>query len=250
MVQVIAWPPLGLHGYENTIDAPISISRSVLTGKRYASAAQPARRVATAIASGIGPDGGGAGYIEMLKRQLDGGINLVRVALCTPNYRGDVRGLSRLRGQRPFTWYSGEYSMTWTSGGNPMTWMVGREITALSDVINGSPVLRCSGLPPSRTVAFPSEIVRVTDAAGDTFTARVLRVARSNPAGSAVIYLDGTLPDGEVLIGFRESVVFEVENANELRAVQSMRGDWSYTFRLREVFEAETDGFVEVDPWR
>jgi hypothetical protein len=249
MVHVIAWPPLGLHGYENTIDAPISLSRSVLTGRRYASAAQTARRVATAITSGIGPDGGGAGYIEMLKRQLGGGINLVRLALCSPNYRGDVRGLGLLRGERPMDWTYGGSSLNWTNGGSGMDWVVGAPVSGTAGILEGMPVLYCTGLPKNRRIAWPSEVVRVVDEAEAAHTARVMRVATSDATGMAVLYLDAALPDGAVLIGFRESVVYEVENANALRAVQQMRGDWTYTFQLREVFEDETDGFVEVDPW-
>lgn len=250
MVDVIAWPPVGTVGVDNTIDAPISRSVSLLDGRRYVGSAQRSRRVATLQVGGIGSDKAGAGYVEMFKRQLAGGINLTRVALCAPVWYGALRGLTGKRGIQPLSWAAGHDTLNWTDGAGGMTFAVGQTVAGVAGTFGGAAILTCTDLPANTVIAYPSEVVRVTDATNVTHTARVLRVAKSDATGVAVLFLDGSLPSGDVLIGYRESVVYEVLDVNSIRALQPVRGNFTYTFNLREVFEEETTGFFEVNPWR
>ena len=91
------------------------------------------------------------------------------------------------------------------------------------------------------------EIVTFTTG-GEDYLTRALTVVRSDGAGDALIRVrDDLSGTGTVVIGGTESIVFEPVEIP--RAVQPAKGDWAYSWSFREVFEAETDGFVEVDPW-
>lgn len=249
MVNVIAWPPVGTVGRDFTHVRPVSRSASLLTGARYVSAAQRRRRVATVKVAGIGPDGAGAGYVEMFKEYLDGGINLARVSLCSPVWYGALRGLAGLRGARKLQWAKDDTKVDWVNGAAPLEWSVGQAVAGVAGSLAGMSYLDCTGLPANQRVAFPSETVRVIDAARAEHLAKVVRVASSDQSGVARVFLDASLPSGDVLIGYRESVVYEVEDLNNVRALQPVSGNFSFTFNLREVFEDETDGFTEVNPW-
>ncbi|MBU2941072.1 hypothetical protein Q4525_14775 [Shimia thalassica] len=250
MVDVIAWPPVATIGFENTHIRPISRSTSLWTGKEYVSAAPRERRVATVKVGGIGSDMAGAGYVEMFKRYLDGGLKLARVNLCAPVWYGALRGLADLRGSQALAWREGDADLDWTEGLVDLNWTVGQPVAGVAGSFDGMHTVYCTGLPANRVVAFPSEMVRVVETDGTTHTARVVRVAKASPGGAARLFLDGPVADGAVLIGYRESVVYRVQNVNEIRAVQPVSGNFSYTFDLRQVFEDETDGFTEVDPWK
>ena len=242
MVDVIAWPPVFAVGAENTIVQPIGVSRG-LTGGRYASQAHPERRTATMVVAGIGKDLAGAGYVEMFKRALKGGANLTRLSPCPSHWHLATRGLSNLRGAQPIEWVDNDIPVEWLDGADDVVFTHGARIDGIADLTGVWPKLVCSGFPPSRVIAFPSELVTVGSA-----SARVLRVASSDAAGNATLYLDTALPDGSVIVGASESVVYEVQTPLP-RSVQKTSGNFSFTFNLLEVFEVETDGFVEVNPW-
>ncbi|MDP2495855.1 hypothetical protein Q8W25_17640 [Shimia thalassica] len=251
MVDVIAWPPVATKGRAlPTKRRPISQSRSLLTGKRYASATQRARREATVVVGGIGADKASAGYVEMFKEFLDGGINYTRISMCSPLWYGALRGLGGRRGSQALEWMSGYDALEMTESAVDLSWTVGQPVAGLAGTFDGWPILTCTGLPANTVIAFPSETVLVVDGGGVTHTARILRVAKVDAAGDAVLFLDAGVPDGDVLIGYRESVVYEVQDVNDIQAMQPVSGNFSYTINLREVFEDETDGFTEVNPWR
>ena len=251
MVDVIAWPPVATKGQAlPTKRRPISQSRSLLTGKRYASATQRARREAAVVVGGIGADKASAGYVEMFKEFLDGGINYTRISMCSPLWYGALRGLGGKRGSQALEWMSGYDALEMTESAVDVVWTVGQPVAGVAGTFDGWPILTCTGLPASTVIAFPSETVLVVDGGGVAHTARVLRIAKSDAAGGAVLFLDAAVPDGDVLIGYRESVVYEVQDVNDIQAMQGVSGNFSYTINLREVFEDETDGFIEVNPWR
>lgn len=250
MVQVIAWPPVAAVAYELAHEQPISRSASVLTGRRYVSAPWAMRRSVALQVSGAANMAEASGYVEMLKRQLRGGVNLVRIDLSAPGWWSVARGLGLRRGKHDLWFSTGDEALNVTQGGVQVRGRVGAAVSGVAGTRAGWPILTCTGLPVSQAVAWPAEVVQVRDAERVDHTARVLRLAKSDAAGEAVIVLDAALPDGEVLIGFRESAVFEVLDPDGVRAVAAVGGDWVYKFDLREVFESEVDGFVEVDPWR
>ena len=52
MVNVYAWPPVGVVARNWTMELPTSRSRSIITGQDYVSAAQRRRRVASLDVTG------------------------------------------------------------------------------------------------------------------------------------------------------------------------------------------------------
>lgn len=111
MPNVYAWPPVGVVGHEWTEHAPVNRSRSILTGRRYVSAAQRKRRLAALNVSALARGRSGAGYMEVLKRLLAGGENLVRLNSYPVNWWLDTQRLARLRLSDP---------VGWTAPGMPM----------------------------------------------------------------------------------------------------------------------------------
>lgn len=246
MTNVIAWPPVGLTGWEITEVTPVSRSVGLVQGGRRTSSAERTRRYATAIVPGRGPDQAGAGYVEMLKRQLEGGKHLVRVE-CTSGIWHLARA-DAVYGFDPLSWTSGGVPLAWTSGGVNLMWSAsGYALNGVPTTDGGWPAIEVSGLPANRIVVRPSERLSVTDG-GTTETATVMAVARSDGAGVATIRLDAAVSTvGAVSMGVTESIVFEALSMP--REVQKSR-NWAYTWEFREAFEDESvDGWTEVDPW-
>lgn len=248
MTDVIAWPPVSLTGWEITRSEPVSRSVGLIQGGRRTSAALKPRRLATAVVLGRGQDQAGAGYVEMLKAQLAGGVHLVRVECSSAVWQ--LARAEALLHQAGVDWTASGVTLNWTSGGVDLIWGAGQHALTGAPATDGDwDAIAVSGLPPSRIVARPSERISVTDGAS-TETATVLTVARSDASGDATIRLDSAIAlAGAVRIGETASIVFE---ALEMpRAVQAARGRWAYTWEFREVFEAESPGgWTEVDPWR
>ncbi|WP_339764958.1 hypothetical protein [uncultured Sulfitobacter sp.] len=249
MTDVIAWPPFDLTGWELAEVYPQSRSVGLIEGRPRTSSAQRARRVATANITGIGKDLAGAGYVRMLNRMWAGKPNLVRVEACSTLWHL-ARGGFDLR-NNVLEWTDDGTDLLWTAGGVDLLWGDGAYALQGEPATDGGwHSLTVSGLPPSRIVARPSELISVTD--GDTKeSAYVLTVARSDASGVATIRTDKpeafTLT-GLVSIGQRESIVFEA--AGVPRSVQGVTGTFGYQWDFQEVFEDEyDDGWTEVDPW-
>jgi hypothetical protein len=78
--------------------------------------------------------------------------------------------------------------------------------------------------------------------------AMVVAQAVSDAGGEAVLRLLTALSgSGAAVINARDGGVFEALTIP--RATQPVSGDWTWAWSFREVFEDETDGFAEVDPW-
>ncbi len=219
MVKVIAWPPVGRLSHDWTEEAPTATSRSIVTGKRYVSAAQAKRRLCALTVSSRARGGAGAGYMEALKRLLAGREHLVRLtSLPIPDAR-DAAVISGLLG-----------ATAGTSGG----W----------------PILTVTGLPPNALVARPGTFATYYSPVGAAVgeTVMVVADATSNAGGTAVLrLLTAVAGTGRVEINTRDNGVFEAVSIP--RSPQPVSGDWQWAWDFREVFEAETDGFVEVNPW-
>lgn len=249
MTTVYAWPPFQLTGWELAEIYPQSKSVGLIDGRARTSAAQRARRVATANVTGIGTDLEGAGYVRMLNRLWAGRPNLVRVS-CLSSLWFLSRAGQDLR-NNVLEWTDGGAELLWTAGGTSLIWGDGAYDLYGSPITDsGWPSLTVSGLPPSQIIARPSELISVTDGT-TTEEAYVLRLTRSDAAGVATIRTDKpeafTL-SGLVSIGQAESVVFEASGVP--RSVQGVTGTFGYQWDFREVFEDEySDGFTEVDPW-
>jgi len=240
MVNVYAWPPVAHTAAEWTVVDPIGRSRSLISGASYVSAAQRRRRVATLDVSALSLDRNGAGYIEVLKRLLDGGVHLVRLHSTPINWHIDDQTENSTRG-RPISWILPPGSFDWTVPSAPIRWWSGSAVT-MGEALSGNRV-RITGLLPHKLAARPGEFVTMGGV-----TAMVVRPARSNAAGEAVLHLLSPLSGSDVIeIGTRETGVFEADEMP--RAVQPLGQNWSYTWKFTEVFEDERGPFTELDPW-
>lgn len=254
-IQVFPWPPVGAVGSEWTWIAPVARLRSGQTGRDQMQASQRRRRVATLVVSALAAGRMGAGYCEMLKQLLDGGIHAVRLQSSPINWwldefrrqGGDMNSaLLNWRaggGPDPLAWQAG-------SGPNPLTIYTGAVVQAgaPNPVGAGFSHLTVTGLPPRQRVGAPGDFIRIYDLADTAHfeVARLMREAVTNGAGSVTLKLDRvpTISGGRVNMAGQDEAVFRVDGALP-RATQPVSGDWSYTWNFREVFADEVDGFVE-----
>lgn len=242
--NVYAWPPVGLTGWRLSVQEPVSVSESLITGAPRTSSYLPKRRVATAVVPIIGIDAAGAGYIEMLKDLLRGGRHLVRVEC-----QSAIWHVARSRLQNAIgLWTAGGIEGLWLSGATE-GYFVRTSAFGTAGTSGGWNVVTVTGLPPSQIVARPHELIRMLDPDGDHQIARALTIARSDGAGTAVIRLDRAMTGtGPISIGDAESIVFRPTSMPDV--VQDLRGQGAYTWDFVEAFEAEyAGGWVEVDPW-
>lgn len=250
-LPVYAWPPVGAVGAEWDYVAPISESFSALTGKRYVSAARPARRVATVEVSAQSSNRTGAGYVVMLKRLLDGGVNLVRLTSYPLARFLDTADQNALRQSVHLDWTSGGIDLGWTTPPTELLWYDGTILTGVIGTSGIYDIVTVSGLPPRTLVARPGEYLTAFADEDDVIgsTVQVLAPAWSYNDGTAVIRLFSPLAyGGRINIGVKDTAVFRVVGALP-RAVQPVRGDWSYTWQFEEVFSDEVGGFTERTGW-
>ena len=251
MTTVYAWPPVGAVGSEWTVEDPVNSSRGLLNGKRYLSAVQRRRRKSTVVVSALSAGKVGAGYCEVLKRLLDGGVNLVRLKSLPINWHVDVSGDQSWRRQVELEWQEGDLALSWSERGDRLPWYIGAHLPYTLAPGLSFPAIRVTGLPPAVLVARPGEFASfaTTDAGETVETHMILDSARSDDTGAAVVKLmTGPASAGFVSLGTSETAVFEAVEIP--RAVQPVGGNWSYSWTFSEVFEDEvTGGFVEVDPW-
>lgn len=250
-VKVIKWPPVGAIGAEWTEVAPVQISRSMVTGAERVSAFQRKRRMVSISVPAIGENMYDAGYMEMLKRELEG-IHLVRLESYPINWhldfiekgirRGDVytdlgktyvivyglkpnslvaRPADFMRlflsdpdgpEQNTLPWQNSNDPLTWQNNGQPLTWFYGADYAGTS--------------------------VQVT------------APVTSDEDGRAVIPIFETIPDQtQIYLKFGASDTGAFRPMQYPRSVQPVSGNWSYDWEFREVFSDEVGGFLEVDPW-
>ncbi|MDF3606342.1 hypothetical protein PE067_09440 [Paracoccus sp. DMF-8] len=249
MVNVIAWPPVSVVGRSWTMEQPTGRSRSMIDGREYVSAAQRRRRIATLDVRGRRDYG--SGYMEALWRLMDGGVHLVRLNSCrVPWGKVDVRPDQR-RGDL-FRWTVPPEGFPWRDYAT-FEWFDGAELTfTLTSVSTGGAIVTVPGLPPNALVAIPGEFVTIYGSSANQpgETHMIAAPARSNAAGIVRIRLvsQPTTSGALISIGTRDTGVFRLQS-DWPQAMRRLGGTDNYSLSFREVFEDETDGFVEVDPW-
>lgn len=244
MVKVFAWPPVGVVARYWTPELPTGRSRSLMTGAEYVSAAQ--RRRLTAGFTVHGRRHYGSGYMEALWRLMDGGVHLVRLTSCKIPWGKTVP--DELRGGQPFDWEIPPEPFEWITPPTEFTWLSGTQLEATLTTSGGLPAIEVGGLPPNAIIALPGEFVELFYG-DDGETHMIAAEARSNGAGVAIIRLV-TAPSGPglVRIGASETGVFRLQSQWP-RAMRRAGNTDEYSLDFREVFEDETDGFVEVNRW-
>lgn len=253
--KVIMWPPVGAIGTEWTEIAPVQVSRSMVTGAERVSAVQRKRRLASLTVAGFGRNTYDAGYMEMLKRYLEG-VHLVRLHSYPIAWHFDrperaIRraNVSNDNGQTYVTVYgtkpdslvlrpadfltlflpsgqtTGLQPLDWFSGVNPVDWQT-------NNTTNANPVSWFSGQPYNGT--------RV----------QVTQPVYSDDTGLAVVPVFETVPSASnIYIVFGDSDTGVFRPVEYPRAKQPYLGNWEYEWEFREVFEDEVGGFTEVNPW-
>lgn len=251
-VNVYAWPPVAAVGSEWTEIAPVNVSRSLLSGARYVSASERKRRAATLVASSLGKHQMGAGYCEVLKRYLDGGAALVRLNSYPVNWFLDAAGDQSFRQSARREWTAENSPLGWTTGGSSLLWFSGTQAVGTSTTDEGWPALNITGLPANTLVARPGEFLTVFGSSGDTEgeTIMITSPATTDGSGAATVrVLTAPVSGGRVNLGTSDTGVFEVTGGLP-RAVQTVKGDWTYNWSFLEVFADEVPGgFAELNPW-
>lgn len=255
-INVFPWPPVGAIGSEWTESFPVARLRSALTGRDQMQASQRRRRLATVQVSALAAGRMGAGYSEMLKQLLEGGIHAVRLQSSPINWWLDE--LQRRGGEfgsHPLAWRTAGDPLAWQvgSGPNPLLWFTGAVVRGGAPSLSGIwGMLPVTGLPPLTLVARPGDFIRIYDLADAAVSevARVMRPATTDVDGAVTLKLDRlpTISGGRVNVAGQDEGVFRVDGPLP-RAAQTVEGDWSYTWSFREVFADEVGGFTERYPW-
>lgn len=234
-MTIYVWPPVGLKSRPVwTVRDPIQQSRSLFTGARYA-ARQGRRRIYAEYSVSARKGDVGAGYMEALKRLLNGGAqNFVRLS---------HQPFERVSGADPLFWDHDEDALTWTHDAQTVSWTHSTSYAASSFVVDGQPIINVPGLPVSSLICLPGEFVSIADE-----VRMCIAPAYSNSTGFAVIKLDSAFSgSGDVSIGVAESGIFEVVQFPE--ASGPLGQDYTYDWAFSQVFEDEIGVQSEVNPW-
>ena len=253
-MKIVAWPPVGVVSAAPWVERPVVRSEGLLSGARAVASAGPERRVAQLSVSSLAMGRSGAGYMAQLWRELDGGLNLVRLGVVSANWFLDRQAGRSAFGAEPLVWtVDGSDPLAWTvDGSDPLAWFVGAvRLGSAGTDAKGYATITLTGLPPNTLIVRPDDVVRsyVVDAGeiDSTSTARAVTAAVSDGAGAVTIRLDAALPAGVIALHDTESVVFEVVSIKQ--AAQTVSGDWQTQISLREVLAHERVGATEWNPW-
>lgn len=247
MVDVIKWPPVGEVAFEISKTDPVSVSTSLIDKQPRFSRYGRSRRVARTSVSGIGPNAAGAGYMEMLKEYLEGGVNLTRVTTYSSIWHFVRAQNNPSIANCKIDWTAGGNELLWTDGSVDLHWW-NNNISATPTTDGTWAAISVNGLPPNTIVVRPHENITVSSG-GREQTTKALRVAMSDATGTALIRVkDAITISGQVILGAAEDIVFRPLELP--RAVQPQLGNWQYDWEFVEAFEDEyTEGFNEVNPW-
>lgn len=249
MSKVFAWPPLGALSRSWSTYAPTSMSRSLITGSEYVTAAQRKRRRAKIeVSSRFSPYQAGDGYCRALAEILDGGINCVRLRYVPRAFECDIAAPGQ-RSANIFTWETPPVGFGWIVPSDPFTWGAGAVLSYTITTVGGVDAVIISGLPANTLVALPGEYARFYDTSGTSDTRMVIAPATSNGSGVATVKLASAAPSrAYVSLGAYDEGVFAAVSIPV--GMEPASGDWSYTWEFEEVFADEGRGpFVEVNPW-
>jgi hypothetical protein len=245
MVKVYKMPPVSVYGTEWTPEFMVSRSTSYFTSKRYISSFQRPRIKAVLEVAGLGLDDVGAGYVEAMKLVLKGGENLMRLD-STPAYRGKTSTAGQII---TIEWDQAGTPVTWRENGTNIVFSQGTVVLGEAYTLNGMPAIYIENLPALKQFGKPSDFVRWIPNVGDPVILQSLSNVITNSKGRANILSSVNLVagDGSVEFGHIDSQVFEPDAIP--RSLTPVNGDWVYRWDFTQVFEDETDGFMEMDPW-
>ncbi|WP_323041148.1 hypothetical protein [Gemmobacter sp.] len=251
-MRIVAWPPVGIVSAAPWVERQVARSEGLNTRRAIMASAGPARRVAQLTVSALAQGRAGAGYMDQLWREIDGGLHYVRLDILSPNWHID-RATGRAMGYtRPGNWTYNAETAQWTSGGNAAVWFTASNRPGTPGTSGGYPTITLGSLPPNALIVRPGDLVRSYTVAAGAVTgsavARAVTEARSDAAGVVTIRLDTTLQAGIISLHDAESVVFEVTGITP--GAQGVGADWQYQVSLREVLPTEYAGATEVNPWR
>lgn len=223
----------------------------MITGFDRTSSMWRKRRLARLIVPAIGLDTMAAGYMEMLKRYLDG-VHLIRLESYPINWHMDVIESQAYRQSQRITWRSGSDEIEWeTEAPETVYWYNGTLVPGTVFQVSGQSRVSVSNLPARRLVARPGEFVTLWQQFESTpITAQIVSPMTTNGNGEGVLRLFEEVPTGEyvrVNIGSSQTALFRPQEYP--RAVQPARGNWEYEWNLREIFADEVGGITEVNPW-
>jgi hypothetical protein len=249
--KVIMWPPVGAIGTEWTEVAPVQVSRSMITGAERVSAVQRKRRMAKLIVPGVGRNTYDAGYMEMLKRYLEG-VNLVRLFSYPISWHFD-RPEQVVRRGRVYNDLGKTYVEVFGTAPDSEVLRPADFLTLYlpgSGTLNTNPLdWLTSGAPLDwKTMTDPFFWVSGSAYAGTTVQAT--QPVISDGTGRAIVPVFETVPDtADVYLVFGAADTGAFRPMEYPRAVQPHLGNWTYEWDFREVFADEVGGFSEVNPW-
>lgn len=241
-MTVYTFPPVGLRGFPVwRPEAPTRRSVSIF-GRRYITAHDP-RRIYAEFSASARHGRKGIGYMEALRRLLDGGVNYVRLFNKIP---------TAVTAERPeaVRWYGNGAPVRWTDAGAALDWYTGTPGTGTPTTQDGYPAVHVTGLPANSLICIPGEIVRIGETVGGE-QRMALNEVTSDGAGEATIRVDEafTVAAGTVIVGDVETGIFEVTGWPS--GGGPIDSDFSYDWRFRQVFEDEDPSgtATELSPW-
>lgn len=221
--------------------------------------------MATVIITSLGGRRSGAGYSEMLKKALSTGSDGVLLRSSPINWWMDdlcVRRMVDTDGSPTsfLNWNTpGDdgQDLQWRApddGGQEMVFITGgSEISsgAPSPITNGSQI-PVSGLPPNTLLIRAGDFLHLTEFSNPS-NVQVVQVisdswSSSNGVTQVRVTPTVTISSALVRLSAQDEAVFEVDGSMP-RAVQNVQGDWSYTWRFREIFSEEVGGFSLVSAY-
>lgn len=242
MPTVYDLPPLSYQAQSQSLENARNMSRGI-SGSMRISQTRASRRKFQITFNGIGGYGGGAGYIEDLRRRLDGVLPLVRVRVFPDHWHIDMHEAIKARGHGPVQWLYQGQPMFWQYTAQPMTWWWSG-LSVATGVDNGGNYLDVTGMAPHKVIAYPGELVEQND-----ITGRVVGVSRANASGAARIYVDTAFADGVVYISSLKWVTVSLDSLEPVTIPAT--GGISVGFMATEVFETDYFDPLEYEnPWR
>lgn len=259
MANVYAWPPVAAVSKFWNLDAPVSKSYSMTSGRRFASSVMLPRRRAKVTVHGRRQNG--LGYMAALERLLAGGINFVRLTSCRMAF-GQVAdfGEDGRQGQF-FNWREINDSATnfaWNeeAAGPEFLWFEGLFLQSnLVGGAGGRSITITGPLPRNAIIALPGEFITVyTELNPNGEVHMVTNLVMSNnssttPRSATIKLATPVSGPGRVDLNTSETGIFEL-NASFPDLGRSGDSIPDLQLDFREVFPQEIpEGLVEVNPW-
>ena len=249
-VNVYRFPPVKVLASAWWQDAPTSRSQSLISGKRFVTSWAPPRRMVRLRLSSLAGGRSGAGYLEVLRRYLEGGQSLVRLYSNPINRYIDAQAENPARQSEHVVLNIGGVDVDYQEDSTDVDIYTGRFLSGTVETDGGFPAVEVSGLVPLKLAARPGEFLTVFEDADDLTgeTVMVTTEATAGAAGNAMVrVMTAPTHGGRVCIGVSDTAVFEVTDMPP--TPQGITGDWVHNWQFREVFSAEVGGFTEVNPW-